>query len=111
MTREGSAISRKVVRTPAERARGTAAGHAAAGHAAARQPVTVAFGRATTVADPGAFRRQNIAAAADRIRLLLADHVRLVAAGYAGAGHAAARAAPTAAGPPRGPADPGGSDR
>jgi 1-acyl-sn-glycerol-3-phosphate acyltransferase len=42
-----------------------------------RRPVTVSFGSAAAVAAPGTpASRQNIAAAADRIRQLLADHVQ-----------------------------------
>ena len=45
-----------------------------------RQPVTVAFGQPVGVAEAGrAATKANIAGAADRIRLLLADHVRATA--------------------------------
>jgi 1-acyl-sn-glycerol-3-phosphate acyltransferase len=46
-----------------------------------RQPVTVAFGRPIEVARPGTTpSRQNIAAAAERVRALLADHVQTATA-------------------------------
>jgi 1-acyl-sn-glycerol-3-phosphate acyltransferase len=63
-----------------------------------RQPVTVAFGRPVAVAEPGTpATRQHITAAAEHVRLLLADHVQ-AAAGWR-------------IDVPTRQADPGGSDR
>ena len=72
-----------------------------------RQRVTVAFGAATRVTEPGTVRnRHNVAAAAERIRALLADHVQAATAGQAVPSPTVARIpAPDAA------ADPGGPDR
>jgi hypothetical protein len=77
-------VTTQLVRTPAERANGTAA-------------MLVAFGRPVGVAAAGrAATKANIASTAERIRLLLADHVR---------------AAATRLGAPLPAADSGGPDR